>query len=192
MAFQDEWSLDKQLGWASRSSSSSPSHNRNEATPTTREVHMTRIPPKLDAGSSDQWQAAIAEMRTMVGRVVGTDHTTHKNRQSPVFLELWERFVDAPRCEHLAKRPLQPALLTVHFGVWLCRACVVTFGQRWKSSRSSLGPIEEHTCDRCRRFVTDFTVAVIREDIWMFTAAICKRCERDLVALGGQLREPQQ
>jgi hypothetical protein len=56
-----------------------------------------------------------------------------------------------------------------------------------------LDPAEEGTCDLCRRFVggSNLTSLVLREDLWVLTAALCADCQEWTLANGASAWQPE-
>lgn len=145
---------------------------------------------------ADQIAAATAETRTLMGRAIpGAEHAPCK-AQSAWSAEVLDRLCTptAPRCRHLARRPIQPAFAFIWEGHWRCRRCVQDHAQAEHKAMQNgtwrgLGSEEEGTCDRCRTEVGPnlLTATVLRTDMFVVQAAICPRCERTLVREGGRL-----
>lgn len=132
----------------------------------------------------DQARAATSEARDMMAAALGLDQHRPTRGTSPLFDELWEQYALAARCEHLHTRPVQPWLLTLPWVMWLCRACGGEFSTQMRGT--SLGPIEEFTCDRCRRYVRSLTPTVIRQDFWTIFLSLCRRCEQHALNHGAE------
>jgi hypothetical protein len=135
---------------------------------------------------NDQIRAAVAETREMIAHALpGAQGIRPMATEPDWFRVMFDRFLtpDTPRCPHLAARPVQPALLTVCVGRWLCRRCITS------APRPRLTPIEEGTCDRCRRYVGSdrLTAGILRSDLWTLIAGLCPRCRDDGIDAGGLL-----
>jgi hypothetical protein len=132
----------------------------------------------------DQVQAANAEAHRNITTALGLPDVPATAGTSTLFEELWQRFATAPRCTHLQRRPVQPSHLVAWSGVWRCSPCLREFTD---ATRGTLDPIEEFTCDRCRRYApSSIEPAVIRQDFWVVVAGLCGPCSDALIAGGGR------
>jgi hypothetical protein len=137
----------------------------------------------------DQIAAAVAETRAAVNAVFGLPADQKPEHGTSPFVEQLLDILcvpEVPRCPHLAARPVQPAVMSLPWLEWRCRPCCKTFSESMNGR--SLGVVEEFTCDRCRRYVPSgpLTPAVLRQDMWVIIASLCKRCTALAEQHGGQ------
>lgn len=147
----------------------------------------------------DQVTAAVAEARTAVTTALGlpADHQPTKG-SSPFLNELLDTHCrpDTPRCRHLTARPVQVWMMALPYPRWRCRPCMAEFGQtqraRQLATGHNLGHTEEHTCDRCRRYLPGqrLTPAVLRQDLWVLIGSLCADCTAYGQRHGVQLTGP--
>ena len=144
----------------------------------------------------EQIDAAVADTRSMVATALpDTRNITPSMVMPPWVRDLLDQLTGPRirRCAHLGRRPVQPWLTSVSDGMWRCRPCAsghaVAEVDAIAHGRRILDPVEEGTCDRCRRNVDPdaLTGAVIRAGLWVLVAALCGRCMRDAVSDGGHL-----
>lgn len=136
-------------------------------------------------GLLDQAQAATVETRKLVATALGLAANHPGSGTSPLFEELWAKYQNAQRCRHLADRPIQPSLMMLPHDAWLCRPCMGTLSHALHGT--TLDPIEEFTCDRCRRYVRKLGPAIVRQDLWVIFLSLCRRCECEAVEQGAKL-----
>jgi hypothetical protein len=89
--------------------------------------------------------------------------------------ELLDRLLtNGARCGHLGADPYQTWNTFIAVGDWRCNECFLYFAQNLPGS---LTPMEEHTCDLCRRFApTTLSPLVMRIDFFVMRGAACSRC----------------
>ncbi len=143
----------------------------------------------------DQAKAAVAEARRDVAGAFGLPDEPAPRGVSPFFDELWDRHGQSRRCSHLSLRPLQPWHLFPADGVWRCKPCQGMWAATRKSDiaarRPFLDPVEEFTCDRCRRFSPGgLEPAVVRQDFWVIVVGLCGRCFARVESEGGRVVAP--
>jgi hypothetical protein len=98
----------------------------------------------------------------------------------------------ATACLHVKRRPAQPIFAYAWERIWRCRQCDVAHTgkaveQRRAGTHPDLGPIEEHTCDRCRRYCRDpLTVLVVRCGFVVVYAGLCTSCANEAEQAGGR------
>lgn len=146
----------------------------------------------------DQIEAALAETRGMVSKALGVKDDGRKQGISRTFEEIWATASEARRCKHLEAAPVQPWIMGLPDRTWRCRSCSVEESIRRLRLGLSYGPIEEHTCDRCRRYVPPvngecaLTPVVIRQDIWLILASACGPCGEALAREGATFVAPPE
>lgn len=87
------------------------------------------------------------------------------------------------RCDHLAIHPAQPWNIFLAAKRWLCDECwerraeEISIGEK----HHFLGPVEEHTCDLCRRFKPEkLQPLMFRIDLFVMHGAACENCVESL------------
>ena len=135
----------------------------------------------------EQAQAATTEARGMVAAALGLDTDRPTRGTSPLFEALWTAYAQAPRCEHLAARPVQPSLLLLPEVAWRCRPCLRRWGEHRRALGLTYGPAEENTCDCCRRYTpSGLTPTIVRQDLWLFILSLCHRCAQAAIEQGAK------
>jgi hypothetical protein len=145
--------------------------------------------------NTDQFAAATAEARTFTKNALGLPADHQPGRGSSPFLnELLDAHCrpDVWRCSHLEARPVQVWMLTLPFPGWRCRPCMTNFAARMRAEMRlgrSLGQVEEHTCDRCRRYLPSEKLmpAILRQDMWIVVGSLCTTCTATARRHGAQL-----
>ena len=79
-------------------------------------------------------------------------------------------------CPHLSTHPAQTWHALIAEGTWRCSECWEAFRQGFFAKGPVLTPIEEHTCDVCRRFVGTMSPLVGRLDHLVLHGGVCRRC----------------
>lgn len=80
-------------------------------------------------------------------------------------------------CGHLQADPMQIWNVQIAEGVWRCDECAMRHFERLQREGLWLGPIEEFTCDLCRRYISsELTPVVLRVDNLILRGGICTRC----------------
>ncbi|MDN5858794.1 MAG: hypothetical protein L0H84_09245 [Pseudonocardia sp.] len=149
----------------------------------------------------DQIAAASADTRDRIARALpGAEDVKPATSHSAWSEATLDRLCapDVPRCRHLRRRPVQPSYVLVWEGHWRCVGCADEDARRQHDAmrdgtwRSTLGTVEERTCDRCRREVGPdlLTPTILRDHMLVVVAALCPRCVRLMQCEGGQLLEP--
>jgi hypothetical protein len=147
--------------------------------------------------NDDQYDAARREARKLMQRVLpGIENVPVSGEPHPWVARIFDRFLTpfTARCRHIDARPVQPVFLNVSEGVWRCRRCVGDHALELTAALAagwSLGPIEEFTCDMCRRYVgRELVPLTIRQDFWVIDLAICQRCQDFAANNGAHLYVP--
>jgi hypothetical protein len=143
-------------------------------------------------GLDDQLDAASAETRRLLARVGIGDATAGpaENFWAEALIDqMMARGTTA--CIHVKRRPTQPIFATAWERIWRCRRCEERHSRRGveqlrAGSYHGLGFVEEHTCDRCRRYASELMPLVVRTGFMVLYAAICPRCARDAERAGGK------
>lgn len=130
---------------------------------------------------ADQIAAANAEVRGLLTTTMPGIELA-KGEPPAWAAEMLDRHLTptAPRCAHIAARPVQPTFLFAWEGHARCRSCVQAFALTQLAAGATLGDAEEGTCDRCREHVgaDQLTTLVIRIDLWVLQGALCPPCSR--------------
>jgi hypothetical protein len=90
---------------------------------------------------------------------------------------------------------MQPTYVYGWEGYFRCRSCTLREGQDGLRQQAAgtyrgLGPIEEHTCDRCRRYAgNNLTPTILRFNMLVIFVALCPRCEKWLIEQGAVVLE---
>ena len=146
----------------------------------------------MSAGLQDQMAAAQRETREMLAGALGLPvEMLRRHASSPLIAELLDPHLtpDARRCVHLRTAPVQPWIRVAFEGVWRCRRCSDASGAAHLAPDApGLGVLEEHTCDRCRRYTArPLTPLIVRADIFTVILAVCGRCQSSALAAGAEL-----
>jgi hypothetical protein len=137
----------------------------------------------------DQVDAATTEVREKTEKALGITTPPQTTRTSETIIEeLLDRYLDDQRCQHLDDIEIQPSYWAAGYG-WMCTNCT----QKQAQKRHALGPnvpvlglVEEHTCDRCRRYApSQLQPVVARYNYMVFNLGCCRRCMKDFQNAGG-------
>lgn len=148
----------------------------------------------MDQGTQDQLAAAVRQARRIANRPVGRhpDAPPNASGDAPFLSDMLDTLCtpDFGRCTHLEARPIQPALALLPHRGWRCWDCYRTFALR--IAGRWLGDIEEHTCDRCRRYVPSEKLLplIARSALFIVVASLCTRCRALAVGDGAELLDP--
>jgi len=135
------------------------------------------------SNAGEQAEAAQRETRSLMDAILPGHHRGQGLMPSWA-AQMFQLTHETPRCRHLASRPVQPWFAHMWEGIWRCRACIQ---ERVASGVQSVAnPIEDGTCDRCRRFVggDQLTLLILRQDLWVLDVALCPDCARFATANG--------
>lgn len=84
-------------------------------------------------------------------------------------------------CDHLHAHPMQPWNIFIAKRSWKCDQCwayAVKDMMDGVRIGKNLGPVEEFTCDLCRRYSPNTLVPLLmRIDIFVMHGAVCQRCQ---------------
>jgi len=84
------------------------------------------------------------------------------------------------RCPHLQSNPAQTWHIAMWDDTWRCDECTVRFAMA-NRQRPLLSPIEEHSCDYCRRYSPTYLQQTLtRVSTFLLYGAACRRCAREL------------
>jgi hypothetical protein len=92
-----------------------------------------------------------------------------------------EKLARSPNgCGHLKSRPIQTWHIFLFDDVWRCDECWLRFASSMQDRGLRLSPLEESTCDYCRRFSpTSLAPTVSRVGTFVLYGAACRRCAQD-------------
>jgi hypothetical protein len=83
-------------------------------------------------------------------------------------------------CGHLRGRPAQTWNLCLWDDTWRCNECALRFSESVRLGAFRLDPIEDHSCDYCRRYCPNtLSPMVMRVGIHVMHGAMCRRCARE-------------
>jgi hypothetical protein len=86
------------------------------------------------------------------------------------------------RCPHLEANPAQTWHIFMWDSTWRCDECNVRFTMDSRE-RPYLSPIEEHSCDYCRRYSPRYLEPTLtRAGNFLVYGAACRRCAREFEA----------
>jgi hypothetical protein len=147
-----------------------------------------RVPP-----SREQIEAANSEARGMMRAALPGSRVSRG--QVPAWaaemMNIDGDIAAAPRCRHLEASPAQPWMAYAWEHVWRCRRCTAEHA-RATAGKPLLSPVEEGTCDKCRRYVgaEQLDLLMLRQDLWMLTAAVCRDCQGWAQSNGAKVWSP--
>lgn len=82
-------------------------------------------------------------------------------------------------CPHLDEDPAQPWSCLIATGEWKCDQCWAYHRVALANGSAQLDPVEELTCDLCRRFApTSLEPLVLRINHWVMYGGACGRCRK--------------
>jgi hypothetical protein len=146
--------------------------------------------------SAEQIEAANRETRGMIATAL-PGAKVDRGRKIPAWaarmLSIDEDIRSAPRCRHLIERPAQPWMAHAAEHIWRCRECASEHARQSLRAGTPLwDPVEEGTCDMCRRYVggSNLSLLVLREDLWIMTCGLCDCCHQHALANGARAWQP--
>jgi len=143
--------------------------------------------------TADQAIAARTEAAEQMMRVFPEARGMKPARPPEWVAEFVDRMIlDAALCPHVRRGP-RPMYAFVWERHWRCRPCLTAWTDEQQALREAgkartLGPIEEFTCDFCRRYTgRTLSPVVIRLDLWIVNGAACEVCFGYLRTIEGSL-----
>jgi hypothetical protein len=83
------------------------------------------------------------------------------------------------RCPHLESNPVQTWNIMMWDNTWRCDECALRFSVEYRQ-RPFLDPIEDHSCDYCRRYSPRFLQPTVsRVGTFLLYGAACRRCTQE-------------
>lgn len=105
--------------------------------------------------------------------------TTKSHERFTAFLD--EKIASAEKCGHLKSQPAQTWHIFMWGDTWRCDECMARFSYVGKTDGTPfLSPLEEMTCDYCRRYSPTYLQPTItRIGTFVLYGAACRRCARE-------------
>lgn len=95
-------------------------------------------------------------------------------------------------CGHLRSQPTQTWHIFMWDDIWRCNECLLRFSVSRRNRGPLLSPMEENTCDYCRRYSpTYLKQTVSRVGQFVLYGAACRRCGREFESGGESVGEAQ-
>lgn len=84
------------------------------------------------------------------------------------------------QCEHLKTRPAQTWNILLGTTKFQCDECWAYFQASIANGTFRMSTVEEHTCDRCRRYVASLSPLVVRISNFVLHGGLCVKCAREM------------
>lgn len=137
-----------------RHAESDPQDNLNAASRRTRE----QLKPVFENGTEIKTSASVRE-------------------RAEQFLDRKLQETKGRACPHIKAQPAQTWHINLWDDMWRCDECHLRFAESFRTGNSRLDPIEDHSCDYCRRYTPrTMQPMVMRMGIHVMYGAICRRC----------------
>jgi hypothetical protein len=108
-------------------------------------------------------------------------HVSPKGEMNKRFIGYVDKKIAAAKghCAHLESDPVQTWNIAMWDDTWRCDECTGLFSIVYRQ-RPFLDPIEDKSCDYCRRYSPNFLQQTITKlDTFVLYGAACKRCARE-------------
>ncbi len=130
---------------------------------------------KAQQTERDRFEGAQKATRSVIAPLKGHGLEISNSSGEDLARALLDRLLsNGARCDHLAAEPYQTWNTFIAVGDWRCNECYTYFERKLPGS---LAPMEDYTCDLCRRFApTSLSPLVFRLDFFVMRGAACSRC----------------
>lgn len=126
-------------------------------------------------------EAASRNTRERVQRELGVSGSTpgvskHFERWAKGLLDSLTLDKQVPRCDHIKREPYQTWNLQLGQNRWMCDNCWAYQLESLRSGVPIVDPVEDNTCDRCRRESDKLEWVVLRIGTWVMSGGLCTAC----------------